>query len=88
MQYKKNTEFNFLFCLATYLNKYIYFKRLCFLNNDLFYLCCIFTLQFLKLAQILLKFERYELSGSIYDKHPSEGRTVVTSHAVAMLGIA
>ena len=47
-----------------------------------------FALQFLKLEQMLFKFERYEVFESNYDKNPSEGRTVVTPRAVAMLGAA
>jgi hypothetical protein len=36
------------------------------------------------LAQVLLKYERNEVFDSIYDKDPNEGRTAVTSHAVAV----
>ena len=58
------------------------------LDNCLLHRLCIFTLQFPKLEQKLFKFERYEVFESNYDKNPSEGRTVVTPHAVAMLGTA
>ena len=51
----------------------------------LLFLLYIFALQFLKLAQISLKFERNELYCSSYDKNQSEGSTVVTPHAVAVL---
>ena len=50
---------------------FIGYDKVDLLETFLLYIISIFALQFLKIAQILFKFERYEVFESNYDKNPS-----------------